>query len=164
MHSLRLTSNVKTILSLPFARKERFRGPVWPTAPGLGESAPPALPGRAALTLPPSRHTYGGVLAEPSYNNKKPGRGQFFRGNDQGKRTSFLAMRRFSSPANGRIRRLQRPCPPRPSGASSHSLAGLLFLPVQPRAFALLRFSWNGRLFQPGLRWGRTILFLKCTP
>ena len=112
MHSLRLTSNVKTILPLPFARKERFRGPVWPTAPGLGESAPPALPGRAALTLPPSRHTYGGVLAEPSYNNKKPGRGQFFRGNDQGKRTSFLAMRRFSSPASGRIRRLQRPCRP----------------------------------------------------
>jgi hypothetical protein len=62
---------------LPSARRERFRGPAklviltWPRGPTR-----PMLPDRVAHTLPSLRHTKGCVLAEPSNNNKKRGRGQ----------------------------------------------------------------------------------------
>ena len=65
-------------LPLPFARKKAFRGPVWPVKPTWpsGFSRASLLPGRAAPRPRPSRHTFGGVLAQPFYNSKKTGRGQ----------------------------------------------------------------------------------------
>jgi hypothetical protein len=47
-----------------------------PTAPGLGDQRPRLQPDRAIPTLPPSRHTCRGVLAQPSNNSKKSGWGQ----------------------------------------------------------------------------------------
>jgi hypothetical protein len=59
------------------ARKERFREHVWPVnCPWPWESAPQIQPDRPVPTLPPSRHMDRGVLAQPSNNTKKSGRGQ----------------------------------------------------------------------------------------
>ena len=65
------------------------------TAPGLGDRRGQMVPGRAAHTLPSLRHTCGGVLAEPSYNNKKRGWGQCFRsfGQENALSAEFSAQR-----------------------------------------------------------------------
>jgi hypothetical protein len=64
-------------LSLPFARKERFREPVWPAnCAWPWDQLRQLQPDRAFPTPPPSRHTNRDVLAEPFNNSKKSGWGQ----------------------------------------------------------------------------------------
>jgi hypothetical protein len=62
---------------LPFARKELFQGSVWPADFAWPwDSTRTVVLDRASHTLPPLRHTNGGVLAEPFNNSKKREWGQ----------------------------------------------------------------------------------------
>src|ERR1039457_3946820 len=72
------TRGLRSDLPLPSARRERFRGHVWPVdCTWPGESAP-ATCCLAGLPVRPSplRHTDRGVLAQPFNHTKKYGRGQ----------------------------------------------------------------------------------------
>ena len=73
----RRTRGRRSDLSLPLQEKSDsgiMSGQ--PTAPGLGNQRPQLQPVRPVPTLPPSRHTDRGVLAQPFNNSKKSGRGQ----------------------------------------------------------------------------------------